>query len=220
MASGGSQSPAPRNRKAGERSLVASRPLESLLLDPEAPALDKSLIILLMNGYTWVSLRSLPALLASPISPLPRGSGLDLPPTGPRKSSPVVMSPPGIWGNTLPLNATSSLQMRKPRPRDRGRGAASAPRAPQENRLSRSPLYQIFNDAYSLGRQLLNRELLKQEKWMSHHQPPPLLGLSIIQAWGYFLICPCTQETTFQAYRALMYDSLSLQRNTAAAVRA
>lgn len=124
---------------------MASRPLESLLLDPESllldpesPALDKSLIILLMNGYTWVSLRSLPALLASPISPLPRGSGLDLAPTGPRKSSPVVMSPPGIWGNTLPLNATSSLQMRKPRPRDRGRGAASAPRAPQENRLSRS----------------------------------------------------------------------------------
>ena len=117
---------------------MASRPLESLLLDPEAPALDKSLIILLMNGYTWVSLRSLPALLASPISPLPRGSGLDLAPTGPRKSSPVVTSPPGIWGNMLPLNATSSLQMRKPRPRDRGRGAASAPRAPQENRLSRS----------------------------------------------------------------------------------
>ena len=117
---------------------MASRPLESLLLDPESPALDKSLIILLMNGYTWVSLRSLPALLASPISPLPRGSGLDLAPTGPRKSSPVVTSPPGIWGNMLPLNATSSLQMRKPRPRDRGRGAASAPRAPQENRLSRS----------------------------------------------------------------------------------
>lgn len=92
-----------------------------------------------MNGYTWVSLRSLPALLASPISPLPRGSGLDLPPSGPRKSSPVATSPPGIWGNTLPLNATSPLPMRKPRPRDRGRGAASAPRAPQENRLSRSP---------------------------------------------------------------------------------
>lgn len=55
---------------------------------------------------------------------------------------------------------------------------------------------------------------------MSHHQPPPLLRLSIIQAWGYFLICPCTQETTFQACRTLMYDSLSLQRNTAAAVRA
>ena len=55
---------------------MASRPLESLRLDPESPALDKSLIILLMNGYTWVSLRSLPALLASPISPLARGSGL------------------------------------------------------------------------------------------------------------------------------------------------
>lgn len=137
MASEGSQPPAPTNWKASKRSLVASRPLKSLLLDPESPALDKSLIILLMNGYTWVSLRSLPALLTSPTLPLPRGSGLGLPPPGPRKSSPVVTSPPGIWRHTLPLNATSSLQMRQteaPGQEQRGclRPQGSAEQAEQE----------------------------------------------------------------------------------------
>ena len=56
-------------------------------------------------------------------------------PPGPRMSSPVVTSPLGIWGNTLPLKATSSLQIRKPRPWDRGRVAASTPRDVEHKRV-------------------------------------------------------------------------------------
>ena len=126
---------APQNRKAGEPSLVARRPLESPLLDPDAPALNTSLTVLLMNLNTWVSLRSVPAL---PPPPLLSGSGptrhlvcgaqaRTRPLRVPGRAAPMVTSPPGVGGCPLPPKASSSLHMRKPRPREMSRGAAPRP---------------------------------------------------------------------------------------------